>query len=147
MPSKISKHQFQVINREIKQHVSVATFDSTMLAAQFKVSRSTINTIRRAKTYPGFLALKARRHYSPKTDASEVELSKELDQLIGTPVEYVTTKQFTDAIDSLKGSIKEGRATADQNTMDIRVLESHDRFNTRILNRIQKLKPRWFQER
>ena len=146
MPSKISKYQFQVINREIKQHVSVGTFNSTLLAAQFKVSRSTINTIRRAKTYPGFLALKARRHYSPKTDVSEVEFSKELDQLVEAPVEYVTTKQFTDAVDSLNGKIKSATERANIN---LQRADTHQRRldgHHRIINTIQRLKPRWFRE-
>jgi transposase len=148
MPKKVSKRQFLEISRDIKQYVAVGTFSSSDLARQFKVSRSTINTIRRAKTYPGFLALKSRRHNVPDRAhaAATKQLSDGIKELELNPVGYVTKKQLTDAIDSFDGKIRQERIRGDMHRKELDNLRADTRMHTRILNRVQQLKPRWFRD-
>jgi transposase len=148
MPKNITKSQFHHIMRNIKQHEAVGTYTADMVAAEFGVSSSTVRAIRRSKTYPGFVSQKQRRHSVPdRAQATATrKLSSDLKKLEATPVEYVTTKQLTDAIDSFDGKIKQERIRGDIHRKELDELKANARVHTRILNRVQQLKPRWFRE-
>jgi len=74
------------------------------------------------------------------------KFTKDLKGLMENPVQYVTVKQFTDAIDSLNGKITQDRMRSDIHRSRIDAQGKRlDRYGL-VLNRIQKLKPRWFRE-
>ena len=153
--TRITKIKFHSINRDIKAEIQNGTYDSSLIAAQQHVSTETVRAVRRAKTWPGFITakqLKTTNDQRRKADAfdkqdavAQTKLGKSLKRLAKNPVQYVTTKQFTDAIDSLNGKIRHGQIRADTQKI---ILDKHEEklsVHGMILIKIKQLKPRWFQ--
>jgi hypothetical protein len=154
--TRITKIKFHSINRDVKDAITSAKYNAFNIAKKHGVSDETVRSVRRAKTWPAFVtakqlkvALVARGKkaiFDKIENAPTEKLAKGLKKLQNNPVEYITTKQFTDAIDSLNGKIKQDRIRGDIYRKEIDDLKGNQRMNTRILNRIQQLKPRWFRE-
>lgn len=56
--SKISKIKFHSVMRDIKSAKEVGNYNALAIAETHHVSRETVNAIRRAKTWPGFILAK-----------------------------------------------------------------------------------------
>lgn len=146
MAKPLQSKKFDAIAKTIRQQKKLGIkFNADQLAADYQVSASTVRTIRRTKKWENYEAFNASRK-ERRLKPVEKQFAKSLEELELNPVEYVTKKQFTDAIDSLSGKAKEAKARADA---------AHERLNThyerlngygRVLARIQQLKPRWFRE-
>lgn len=149
----ITKIKFYSINRDIKAAVEKDSYSAKKIAKTHHVSPETVRSIRRVRTWPAFVTakqLKSTYKAQAKADAfannPEKVLAKELKKLADAPVEYITIKQFTDAIDSLNGKIKQGSLRADTHRHDIERNAQDIKVISRVINRIQQLKPRWFRE-
>jgi hypothetical protein len=153
---KINKIKFYSINRAIKEAVTSTKYSNGRIAQQHGVSVSTVQKIRRAKTWPNFLTAKqltttmvsrGKAAAFKKEQAAPTEkLARGLKKLENNPVEYMTTKQFTDAIDSLNGKIEHMRMNIKAIENNVTVHNKYVLIISRIINRIQQLKPRWFRE-
>lgn len=95
MGQHLDEKRFHVINRAVKLALKDHKYNARKLGKAFNVSHGTITRIRNAKTWPGFLALKASRQSSPKVSKVEKELATNLSQLEKAP----TREEF-------KGEIK-----------------------------------------
>jgi transposase len=81
MPTNITHKQFLSISRDIKAHLREHSYEAAKLAKAHGVSEGTIRRIRNAKTWNGFLALKASRQTSPKQSPVEKELATAIETL------------------------------------------------------------------
>lgn len=81
MSAPIKKKQFHLIARAIREAVSLGNYNAEKIAATLKVSRSTVSNVKRAKTWNGYLAIKASRQTSRKTSAVETELAENIEHL------------------------------------------------------------------
>ena len=153
---KINKIKFLSVNRDIKAACAEDKYYPHTLAHKHGLSVSTIRSIKRAKTWPGFLTAKqltitltarGKAAVFAKAQAAPTEkLARGLRKLESHPVDYITTKQFTDALDSMKAKLGQDRSRADLHHERLDNLERDNRVTMRFINRIQQLKPRWFRE-
>jgi len=145
MGKPLQQSKFNQVMRTIKDLKKVGSYSARTVADEHGISVTTVNFIRNAKTwskYQDFLTNGRKKRVS----RPEKQLEKSLEQLELNPVEYVTKKQFTDAIDSLNGKVAQDRSRADihQSRIDAQG-KRLDRFHI-IINRVQQLKPRWFRQ-
>lgn len=93
MGQHLDEKRFHTINRAVKLALKDNKYSAKKLGKAFNVSHGTITRIRNAKTWPGFLALKASRQTSPKESKVEKELATNLDRLEQAPtrVEFENT--------------------------------------------------------
>jgi hypothetical protein len=156
---QIEKSKFHAINRDIKAGKIGGNYSSQKIATKHDVSRGTVQTIAQAKTWPAFLnhkqlkatqsakrkasALKESQQSGVPTPQVEKTLAKDLRSLEINPVEYVTTKQFTDALASLKS----GNAT-DYKALKTQLDEQFKRidYTNSLVHKIMRRRPRWFRE-
>lgn len=61
MAKRITKIKFLSISRDVKDAVAAKKYDAERLAKKHHVNRETVRRIKQAKTWPGFLKLKAER--------------------------------------------------------------------------------------
>ncbi|MEB0287207.1 hypothetical protein QN355_11645 [Cryobacterium sp. 10S3] len=141
---RIDQRFFLTISREIKARVADKRYDTKKLASYFDVSETTINTVKRVKTWPAFKTYKqarqAKRGDAPKDTSAEKQLAKGLANQVKSPSEYVTVKQFEKAMEDLGGRIGVAKGiavSADKNAS----------IQGGILNTIIRRKPGWFRER
>jgi esterase/lipase len=159
MPHKIDKKEFLTISKQIKEDLLAKRYNVPKLAKKYSFSVSTIRMIRRAGTYPNFLAMKAARNTSRKTTPAETELSGELKKLEEAPSEYVTLKQFNDAVATLSADVSNAKSVANiangkaSNAVNMSSkaqasadrAEKQEQQNSGFLRAIMQRKPRWFE--
>jgi len=151
VPKPLQQSHFHKISRAIKFDAKHGHFNAEKIAKSFGVSRTTVSTIKRVKTWPGYQANLLARHNSPRVTAAEKQLVKDLAEAQENPVVYVTVEQFTDAIKDLQVAIDEKTDAAKNDAARAnRRLSIHFKNIGRIdelLGKIQARKPHWFRER
>jgi DNA-binding MurR/RpiR family transcriptional regulator len=145
MGKPLQQAKFNQVMRTVRDLKRVGTYSSKTVAEEHGISVTTVNFIRSAKTWKGYQAFLA-AYQERRKALPEAQLDKGMKQLAKDPVEYVTKKQFTDAIDSLNGRTSAARNIAtDAQKMAIES-RAEAKYQGRILNRIMQLKPRWFRD-
>jgi hypothetical protein len=154
--TRITKIKFYSINRDIKEAVISTKYSTARIAQKQGVSIGTVQSVRLAKTWPAFVTAKqlkaalvsrGKAAAFDKIQAAPTEkLARGLKKLQDNPVEYVTTKQFTDAIDSMTSRVNRYRDLTDAAHTRIDSQDKRLFGLSKVLNRIQQLKPRWFRE-
>lgn len=74
MAQQLTPKEFHAISRDVKQALKDHKYNAQAIGKAHKVSHGTVTRVRHAKTWNGFLALKASRQTSPRTSAVEKEL-------------------------------------------------------------------------
>lgn len=76
MAKHLTKRQFLQISRDVKACVKAGVYNAQKLGDFYGVHPETIRRIKKAKTWNGFLALKAARQTSPKTSKVEKQVQE-----------------------------------------------------------------------
>lgn len=148
MAIQLTKAKFLAISRDVKDAIKANKYNAKKLGKKHGVSRETIGNVNRLKTWPRFEQFKAAKRAKNHAERStpEADLAKGLTQLSDNPVEYVTVKQFNDAVEKLTLKTTEARTEADKaNSRFDRVWVRLNGFST-MLSAIRSRKPRWFNQ-
>lgn len=94
MGQHLDEKRFHIINRAVKLALKENKYNARKLGKALHVSHGTITRVRHAKTWSGFLALKASRQTSPKESKVEKELATNLDRLEQAPTRGEMKEEF-----------------------------------------------------
>ncbi|WIE74511.1 hypothetical protein [Curtobacterium sp. MCSS17_007] len=161
MSKPLQQRTFNNINRYIKQVVKEGLYKAEKVAEVTGVSVSTVRAIKRLKTWKAYQAYLLARHTSRKTTPAEQTLINDLKEVQENPAEheYVTLKQFNDAVAKLSGDVSNAKSVANiaNGKADAAVKKSEQAFsaaddastrehqNSGILCTIMQRKPGWFR--
>lgn len=142
MAQQLDKKSFLAISRDVKQGLKDHTYSAVEIGKKHGVSHGTVTRVRNAKTWNGFLALKAARQTSPKTSKVEKQVQenavtsdKTLERLNAERLD--AERELATALNALKERPTRAEVTEDMETMHGRqsVLLERTRNAERAINR------------